>query len=249
MGITNFPKVTGEESIEDLRNLVGILIKEVEYLANGHIDSNNIREIAGYKVNNTDLKHRSGIVGMSGADQANGNAVRFWAGSSDPNSAPFRVQQDGTLYATDGNFTGNITGSTITGSLIRTGDIGTSRLELQTGGFRGVTSDGFLSGLVFNPTPTDIVDLFLYHRGTKLLEFYDDITKFTIRGTSSATGMTLGGFAAPTFAAGSWSFNSGSSLDLTNATVSGLTFSFSGTTSGGGTDGHTHTFSGFGTIS
>lgn len=100
MGITNFPKVTDDMGIEELRNLVAILIKEVEFLANGGIDSHNIREVGGYKVNQSDLKHRSGIVGMNGANPSNATEVRFWAGHATPSAAPFKVQQDGKMFAT-----------------------------------------------------------------------------------------------------------------------------------------------------
>ena len=38
----------------------------------------------------------------------NGDKVRIWAGSADPNKAPFRVDEDGSLYAEKGTFKGNI---------------------------------------------------------------------------------------------------------------------------------------------
>lgn len=45
MGIINFPQVQGGASIEELANLVAMVIKEVQFLANGNISTQNINEI------------------------------------------------------------------------------------------------------------------------------------------------------------------------------------------------------------
>ncbi|MFB0847343.1 hypothetical protein [Paenibacillus oleatilyticus] len=120
------------EYVKKIANVVSALRNDLEFAINGKLDSENIREIAGYNVDKTVLKHKSGIVGMNGADPQDPNAIRFWAGNADPNQAPFRVQQDGTMYATDGNFTGDITGSTITGSKIQTSANSYPRIELTS---------------------------------------------------------------------------------------------------------------------
>ncbi|WP_314587933.1 phage tail protein [Paenibacillus terrigena] len=52
----------------------------------------------------------------------------------------FTVDRDGNMYAGNGNFRGNITGSTITGSLFRTGASG-RRIELDDNGFRSFDSN------------------------------------------------------------------------------------------------------------
>lgn len=130
----------------------------------------------------------------------------------------------------DATFTG-----TITSSVIKTGPDGTDHLELTGAGLRGLTSDGLLNGLVFNPpSNTDIADIFLYHRGTKLVEFYDDITGYVLRGASGATFFGLGG-NCPTHAYGDWYFSDASSVSGLITNTSG-----GGTTGPGGADGHTH---------
>jgi hypothetical protein len=91
-------------SMDDLMDLVARLAKEVEHLANGRIDSTNIREISDFNVSPTVFKHKSGIVGLNGGDPTNGSAIRFWAGSADPATAPFRVQQNGKMFAVGGQF-------------------------------------------------------------------------------------------------------------------------------------------------
>jgi hypothetical protein len=68
------------------------------------MDSKNIRNIAGFNVGNTQLKHVSGLVGMSGADPTNNNAIRFWSGNADPTIASFRVTQGGKLTAVGAQF-------------------------------------------------------------------------------------------------------------------------------------------------
>lgn len=260
MPIVDFGRIDSGASLAELIEEIAKMQKYLDFLLQGGLDSKNAREFGGYQVGPDYFRSKNGQVGLSSANTP-GDDIRLWAGDSITGVPPFRVYESGKMVASNAEITGKITATsgtiggwnigpselsgpgTITGGTIRTGAAGTARLELQTGGFRGVTSDGLLSGLVFNPTTTNIVDLFLYHRGTKLLEFFDNITGFIIRGVASSTGMTLGGTAAPTFAAGSWSFNTGSSLDLTSATVSGLTFSYSGVTSPGGSDNHTHAFS------
>jgi hypothetical protein len=104
MPVVSFPSVSSGLSTEELADLVARMIKEVEWLANGNMDSANIRNIAGYNVGPNDLKHSSGLVGMSGANPTDPNAIRFWSGSADPTTAPFRVTQAGIMTAVGGQF-------------------------------------------------------------------------------------------------------------------------------------------------
>lgn len=210
MGIVSIPQPEYGMSITDLIDIVARQSKMLEFLVNGRIDSANVREIAGFNVSATTFKHKSGIVGMSSAGSL-GSSVRFWAGNADPNFAPFRVTQDGSGFAS--NFT-------IEGGVIRTNPAGNQRIELSSGSFKGYTADNLLSGLVFDPNKSsDIVDLFLYHRGSKLVEFFDSITQFRIRGATGATGFTLGGNGVPTFGDGNWSFNAGFTVTFNGSLV------------------------------
>lgn len=106
------PQVPSGLSLEELSDIVAKLSKEIEWIGNGFLDSKNIRNIAGFNVSNTELKHISGIVGMSGGNPSTATAVRFWAGHSTPASAPFQVLQDGTVKSTKGNIGGFIIGAT-----------------------------------------------------------------------------------------------------------------------------------------
>lgn len=206
----NFPRVESGMSIEQLADLVARALKEIEWLSNGNIDSHNVRNIAGFNVDRYIFKHESGIVGISGADPTNPNAIRFWAGLADMLNAPFRVTQNGAGFAS--NFT-------IEGGVIRTNTTGHARIELSGGSLKGLTSDDLLSGLVFIPTGTDIVDLHIYHRGAQLLEFFDNIDGVSIRPGSSSSYMWLGIAGKSVYCYGDWHFTG--SVDLGSATATG----------------------------
>ena len=67
--------------------------------------------------------------GMSGSES--GQKIRIWAGSETPDSAPFRVDQNGNLVATKANITGTITatGGVIGGFNIGSNYIGSTNMS------------------------------------------------------------------------------------------------------------------------
>lgn len=75
-------------------------------------------KIADYTISGAQL-----IGNNVGLSATSGQGWAFWAGSNTAGSAPFRVGHDGSLYATNANITGTITGSTITGGTISGGTI------------------------------------------------------------------------------------------------------------------------------
>lgn len=230
MSTQDFGTIEKNASLSQVIEAVADLQDNLNFLLNGFLSSDNAREFGGWRIGKTELQSSDKKVGMS-TSAVGVDPIRFWAGDVVTGSPSFSVSQSGKMKATNGQFTGTITGSVITGGTVQSGTTGTDRIELSGGKFRGITAAGSVTGLYFDigaVAGTGIADIFLYHNGTKLLEFYDDITKFTIKGSSGATGMTLGGSSAPTFAAGSWSFNGGSSLNLSSATVTGLSTDSSG---------------------
>lgn len=104
-----------------------------------------------------------GIISGTSGGTKNGSSVRFFAGNATPNEAPFIVTEDGSLYATKGTFTGDIsgasgtftgnlsgstiTGSTITGSAIRGGTIIIGEEE-NPGFYVNTDGDVWLSGAI-----------------------------------------------------------------------------------------------------
>lgn len=119
MTIWNPPVVSKDMDTKQLANLVAELIDDVSFIMNGNIDSRNTREIGGYMVGLHELMSKNGEVGLSSIETS-ADDIRIWAGSSIPEAAPFRVYESGRMEATNGYFTGDIVGSTITGSLIQT---------------------------------------------------------------------------------------------------------------------------------
>lgn len=216
------PSISGG-SIDELVDSLERLRKYTEWMLTS-LDTQNVKELDADVVNTGTLNANLVTVRSdlgAGYLQIDGTGLR----ANDGYKNTFEIDYLGNAY-----FRGNITSeATITGATIRTGAPGTAHLELEAGGFRGVTADGKLSGLVFNPTSTDVVDLFLYHSGAKLVEFYDDYNMYHIRGTSSSSALTLGGYAAPTVASGTWNF--------TNTTIQGLTTDNPGTHNHGIPDG------------
>ncbi|WP_135546949.1 phage tail protein [Paenibacillus cymbidii] len=119
--------------------------------------------------------------GINGSGTAS-TSVRFWAGNTFASSstAPFRVLQDGRLFAsqatisgeinaTSGKFTGSIlseatiTGGTFVGGTIKTASSG-KRMQLDTNGIRSFNEFEELNGLVISSGNFTNIDF--YYRGT-----------------------------------------------------------------------------------
>lgn len=153
------------DSDEDQREQLAEIAKQLTWLMSGNVDSVNMREIAGFLVDLTELLHESGLVGMSAADPDNPDAVRFWSGSADKANAPYRVLQNGNLLATAAFISGLITGSTIIGSEIKTSESAFPRAEMSSiGKFFGAyqSADSYVKVVTdaFGSTPG-----FIFHNG------------------------------------------------------------------------------------
>lgn len=92
-------QLTGNETLEELRQIVGQMRQDIEWLMQGRISSKNIREVGGYNVNQTDLVSKDGNVGLSSANDS-ADPIRMFAGSSLKDFAPWRVTQSGKMFAT-----------------------------------------------------------------------------------------------------------------------------------------------------
>lgn len=98
----------GGSSPEELTDAVIGLNRTLEFqMAN--LDSDNVREIGGWRVGPTQLTSKDLDVGLSTDDSQLEN-IRFWAGSATNDSAPFRVYDSGRVVASNIDITGgNIT--------------------------------------------------------------------------------------------------------------------------------------------
>lgn len=87
-----------DQRFEALVNTMGILIKNLSEI-NGYINSKNIFEAGGWRVGRTELASKDKDVGMSTEDTA-ADDVRFWAGSTTKETAPWNVTKSGKMTAT-----------------------------------------------------------------------------------------------------------------------------------------------------
>lgn len=93
-----FNQLNGDESIEQLRDEVARMQKTMNHLLR-HLSSKNVKEIGGYFVTPTDIVSKDGDVGISSEDTGLDD-VRFFAGSVNKETAPFKVRQSGKMEAT-----------------------------------------------------------------------------------------------------------------------------------------------------
>ena len=68
--------------------------------------------IGGWRIFPEYLADSASLVGMSSASSSGSN-IRFWAGSTDPEAAQFRVYDNGVLYATNAYITGSVVANEI----------------------------------------------------------------------------------------------------------------------------------------
>lgn len=72
-----------------------------------NLDSENVREIGGWRVGPTSLTSKDLDVGLS-TDDSQPENIRFWAGSVTAGTAPFRVYDSGRFVATSAELSGDI---------------------------------------------------------------------------------------------------------------------------------------------
>lgn len=171
---------SADEYMNYLANVLAMNQDEFLNLLEGRLSSINIREIAGFLVDLLTLKHKSGLVGMSAADPNNPDAVRIWAGHANLLQAPFRVLQNGKLFATDALITGRVEGSVIVGSEIKTSESTYPRAEMSStnklfAAYQSAENYVKLSPDAFGSTPG-----FTFHNGTgidALIYLYNNIVQ------------------------------------------------------------------------
>lgn len=94
-------------TMEELIDHVAKLQKHVQFLMEGNLGSKNIREVGDFLVGQKSFASRDGMVGISSLVAGQEN-VRFWAGASVPEHAPYRVYDSGRLVAQNADIEGSI---------------------------------------------------------------------------------------------------------------------------------------------
>lgn len=238
MGTTSFPETPLNADLERVIINQNTMAEELDHVFGGKIDTKNIREISGWVASRYKLQSKDGDVGFNTEDTV-ADDIRIWAGDSITGSPSFVVTKSGKVLASNAVITGTVYANagviggwnltptemygsgTITGGTVRTGGIGTDRIELSGGKLRGITSSGSITGLFFDIgtyAGTGIADLFLYHNGSKLLQLFDEISNYRISGMPGGW-MSLGSASSSVFASGSWSFSG----TVTGIPISGIT--------------------------
>lgn len=211
MPIPTLPGIGGG-NINDIVDSLERQRKYIEWLLNS-LDTDNVKELNADVVNtgvlNTNLVTVKSTLSGSAYLQIDGLGIR--ANNGFVNT--FEIDSTGSAY-----FRGNVTSdATITGATIRTGDVGTDRIEISGGKFRGLNSSGQITGLYFDigaVAGTGIADFYLYHNGTPLVQFYDNISSYSIRPASGVSSWDLGRTGATTYAYGTWDFTNASKVGL-----------------------------------
>lgn len=137
--------VGGGASNQELTDALIALNRSLEWQFQ-NLDSQNVREIGGWIVSNTDLMSRTLDVGMS-TDSSLSENVRYWAGSMDRYNAPYRVYDSGRFVATDATITGNIN---MTGGNITWGSVPAPNYAQIAGSKPPVDANNTYNELLFN---------------------------------------------------------------------------------------------------
>lgn len=144
----------GLNTLQDVISYVIRLERELRFLMEGGLDSSNMFEVGGWRVKPNQFSYKDNMVGMSSSGTS-ATSIRFWAGSSDPSTAPFRVQHDGTIYSTKGFIGGwtigpdKLSGTGILeGGIVRTAATG-RRIELSGSQLKSM-SDSALDGFTLD---------------------------------------------------------------------------------------------------
>ena len=124
---------------------VSKLVNKTNFLSDTYTVGNAMA--TGTMILGNSLGVQAGVTGVGAAN----NDIRFWAGSNytDRKRAPFMVMQDGTLYATKANISGeiNATSGSFTGAINATSG--------TIGGFH-LTNDSIIHSTDTNTTPSRI---------------------------------------------------------------------------------------------
>jgi hypothetical protein len=153
--IPSFNQPTGNESVAELADMVAKLQKQVEFLMNGNLSTKNIREVGGWLADDDRFVSADGDVGLSTTDTG-GDDVRYWAGGTDPETAPYQIRKSGK---------GLLTGI---------------RIQSSEAGFPRLVFDSDTSSLVLYYSETKYVTLGLDPSGSPHIEFINGANAATM---------------------------------------------------------------------
>ena len=104
--------INSKATLEDFADRISYIEKTIKYHLTGNIATENAREFGGWYIGKETISSKNMLVGLN-SEVTGSDDLRIWAGSEGMYDSAFRVYESGKMYATDGFFTGVITGSTI----------------------------------------------------------------------------------------------------------------------------------------
>lgn len=126
MATTSFTQTPLNADLQRVIINLNMIAEDLDHVFGGKIDTKNIREIAGWVATRYKLQSKDGDVGFNTQDTTDDD-IRIWAGDAFDGTPKFVVTKSGKLYAIDGHFSGNITGSVIIGGEIYGAYIATAK--------------------------------------------------------------------------------------------------------------------------
>lgn len=135
MPIPQIQPLNQDADLEQVKNYVIRMERTLNFLLENGLDSENVFEVGGWRVGSDTLSSKDGDVGMTTAGTS-GSSIRLWAGSTDPNTAPWRVTRDGTSYMTGAEIYNELTGGAYTsignnGITVNDGSVDTFRVDVN----------------------------------------------------------------------------------------------------------------------
>lgn len=113
MPIPQIPPLNQDADLAQVKNYVIRLERTLNFLLENGLDSENVFEVGGWRVGSDTLSSKDKDVGMT-TEGSSGSSIRLWAGSTDPNTAPWRVSRDGTAYMTGAEIYNELSGGAYT---------------------------------------------------------------------------------------------------------------------------------------
>ncbi|WP_339188334.1 hypothetical protein MKX33_00530 [Paenibacillus sp. FSL R5-0490] len=99
MPIPQIPPLNQDADLEQIKTYVIRLERTLNFLLENGLDSENVFEVGGWRVKDDTLSSKDGDVGMT-TSGSNPDDIRLWAGSTEPDNAPWRVNKAGKMYTT-----------------------------------------------------------------------------------------------------------------------------------------------------
>lgn len=144
--IPTLPSLQANATMAEVIDHVALLQKTLTFMMSSNLGTTNIAEVGGWLLDDTQIIAENNTVGLSSTITAV-NDIRIWAGDSVADTAPFRVYEDGSVFASKLTMTGgSIQWSSVTKPSYAPGEVGAVADDQQSV-FNTLTDNGLRRGL------------------------------------------------------------------------------------------------------